>query len=274
LNGGKPAPGLYPKRVNLNGEQVAVLHLSLKTLILRAKKKTPLKTSTMSNNLENRVTSLEKSLRFYQMLLGGVVIITLAFVFSSFNNRQSVPEKIVAKAFEVVNDDGKVLASISSYNGNGAVTTYDKNGNYLVDVVSNTSGFGNINIYDGKGKPTLQLYNVKGGGGALAIKNKDGKDAVMLSLMTSGSGHLSLNSSSGSSLIWMGETTEKNSDIKMYNNSGRQVVRMASTNVSDGSIETFNNSGTRMVYLTTDVNGDGSVTTFNSSGSRNGRVPQ
>src|SRR5215213_10689493 len=147
-------------------------------------------------NLENRVASLEKSLRLYQFLLMGVVLVALTVTISSFNKNQ-VPEKIVAKAIEVVDDNGKVLVSLAAYNGNGAITTYDKTGNYLVDIVSNSSGFGNVNIYDGKGKPTLQLYNVKGGGGAMAIKNKDGKDAVMLSLMTSGSGHLSLNNSYG-----------------------------------------------------------------------------
>ena len=182
----------------------------------------------MTNSLEKRVSSLEKSLRLYQLalalLIGGIFFIGV----TSFKKDQ-VPDKLTAKAFEVVDNDGKVLVNLSAYNGGGAITTYDKKGAYLVDIISNTSGFGNINIYDGKGKPTLQLYNVKGGGGALALKNKDGKDAVMLSLMTSGAGHLSLNSATGTSLIWMGETTEHNADIKMYNTSGKLVSRFAST---------------------------------------------
>jgi hypothetical protein len=231
------------------------------------------KTPIFMTNLETRVASLEKSIRFYQFLLSGIVLIALAFTVTSFKNNQ-VPEKITAKAFEVVDANGKVLVSLSSYNGNGSVTTYDKNGNYLVDILSNTSGFGNINLYDGKGKTTMQLYNVKGGGGALAIKNKDGKDAVMLSLMTSGSGHISMNNAVGNPLIWLGETLEKNADLKMYNNSGRQTLRMASTNVSDGSIECYSNQGVRMVYMTTDVNGDGSISTFNKTGTKSGKVPQ
>src|SRR5215207_1250210 len=129
----------------------------------------------MKQNLEIRMIRLEKSFRFYQLgfftlLLCGVTLATLSF--SNKNNQ--IPDKLQAKAIEVVDNSGKVLVSLSQYNGNGAITTYDKTGNYLVDVVSNSSGFGNINIYDGKGKPTVQLYNVKGGGGAMSIKNKDG----------------------------------------------------------------------------------------------------
>src|SRR4030095_2010827 len=152
----------------------------------------------MSTNLETRITRLEKTLRFYQLAFSGIVLVAIAFLISSFADKNnSVPDKLVAKAFEVVDENGKVLVNLGTYNGNGAITTYDKAGNYLVDIVSNTSGFGNLNIYDGKGKPTLQLYNVKNGGGALAIKNKDGKDALLLGLMTSGSGHLTLHNSYG-----------------------------------------------------------------------------
>ena len=125
--------------------------------------------ATPMTNIEQRVASLEKSLRMYQYILSGVVLVALVISFSAFNNQQ-VPEKITAKAFEVVDGTGQVLVNISSYNGNGAITTYNKEGKYLVDVISNTSGFGNINIYDGKDKPTLQLYNVKGGGGAIAVR--------------------------------------------------------------------------------------------------------
>src|SRR5688572_28434827 len=155
----------------------------------------------MNTILEQRIAKLERSARMYQFAFIGIGLVALTVLITSFNNKgNQIPEKISAKAFEVVDDNGKVLVNMSSYNGNGAITTYDKTGNYLVDVFSNTSGYGNINIYDSKGKPTIQFYNVKGGGGAIAIKNKDGSNAIMLSLMTSGSGHLALNNSYGSPL--------------------------------------------------------------------------
>ena len=110
----------------------------------------------MNTNLETRITRLEKTLRFYRIAFSSVGIAAIVFLGSSFANKNNlVPDKIVAKAFEVVDDNGKTLVNLSAYNGNGAITTYDKTGNYLVDIVSNTSGFGNINIYDGKGKSTL-----------------------------------------------------------------------------------------------------------------------
>ena len=63
-------------------------------------------------NIEQRVTSLEKSLRMYQFILSGVVLVALAFFVSSYNNKQQVPEKIQAKAFEVVDGTGKVLVNL------------------------------------------------------------------------------------------------------------------------------------------------------------------
>jgi hypothetical protein len=106
----------------------------------------------MNTNLETRITRLEKTLRLYRVIFSGIGIAAIIFLGSSFANKNNlVPDKIVAKAFEVVDDNGKALVNLSAYNGNGAITTYDKTGNYLVDIVSNTSGFGNINIYDGKG---------------------------------------------------------------------------------------------------------------------------
>ena len=229
----------------------------------------------MSTNLETRITRLEKTLRFYQITFSGIVLVAIAFLISSFADKNNaVPDKLVAKAFEVVDENGKVLVNLATYNGNGAITTFDKTGNYLVDVVSNTSGFGNINIYDGKGKPTLQLYNVKGGGGAMSIKNKDGQNALFLGLMSSGSGHISLNTITGSPLLWFGETSERNADFKLYNNGGKVIGRFAATNVSDGSIELSNSIGSRTIHITTDVSGKGSVTAFDNSGNKIGRLPQ
>ena len=88
----------------------------------------------MNTNLETRITRLEKTLRFYQITFSGIVIVVIAFMFLSFSDKNGqVPEKLYAKAFEVVDNNGKVLVNLSAYNGNGAITTYDKTGNYLVD---------------------------------------------------------------------------------------------------------------------------------------------
>src|SRR5262245_60801555 len=95
----------------------------------------------MNSNLETRILKLEKKLRIYQFGFTFIMLACLAFIISSFGNKNSqVPDKLTAKAFEVVDNNGKVLVNLSSYNGNGAMTTYDKSGNYLVDIVSNTSG--------------------------------------------------------------------------------------------------------------------------------------
>jgi hypothetical protein len=50
----------------------------------------------MSSNLETRVASLEKSLRIYQFLFSGAVLIVAGVLFTSFNKRQQVPDNIVS----------------------------------------------------------------------------------------------------------------------------------------------------------------------------------
>ncbi|MEN9570364.1 MAG: hypothetical protein RL172_1595, partial [Bacteroidota bacterium] len=172
----------------------------------------------MKKDIEIRVAQLERSVKMYQLLFTGCLLLATVVLVSSFkeDNNSQVPEKITAKAFEVVDANGKPLVKLSAYNGSGAISTLNAQGQYLVDVIANNTGFGNINVYDGKGKATVQLYNTKGGGGAVSIKNVFGQDAVKLGLMTSGSGHIGVNNSSGNALLWLGETTERNADLKLY----------------------------------------------------------
>ena len=94
----------------------------------------------MNTNIENRVYKLERSLRFYQVAFSAFMLAALVVVITSFKDdkNQQVPAKLTAKAFEVVDDYGKVLVSLSTYNGNGSVTTFNKDGKYLVDIISNS----------------------------------------------------------------------------------------------------------------------------------------
>ena len=44
-----------------------------------------------------------------------------------------MPDKIKAKAFEVVDNNGNVLVNLNSYNGSAFTATLDKEGDYPVD---------------------------------------------------------------------------------------------------------------------------------------------
>ncbi len=230
-----------------------------------------IKTTPMTNDVEKRVASLEKSIRIYQFLTLGIVLTTLVFLISSFNDQQ-VPDKIKAKAFEVVDQSGKVLVTLSEFNEGGAITTFNKSGNYLVDIISNKTGFGNVNLYDGKGKPTMQLFNVKDGGGAIVVKNKEGKDALYLGLMSSGSGHISLNNSKGIPLMLLGENVENAADLRMFNASGKYVARL-STVASHGTFELCNNVGEIRVMMVTEASGLGVLVVYDREGKLLGSIP-
>ncbi|HUS02115.1 MAG TPA: hypothetical protein VMY77_10335, partial [Chitinophagaceae bacterium] len=77
----------------------------------------------MSTTIEARMAKMERSLRIYRsiFLLSSLVISFL--VISSFKDKQSAPDRLQAKAFEVVDDYGNVLVKVTSYKEAGAVTT-------------------------------------------------------------------------------------------------------------------------------------------------------
>jgi hypothetical protein len=55
-------------------------------------------------------------------------VIILIILFISFNNRQQEPDECVAKACEEVDANRKAWINLSSLNGYGAASKYDKNG--------------------------------------------------------------------------------------------------------------------------------------------------
>ena len=80
--------------------------------------------------IENRIAALEQSVRFYRIGFFSILLFASFVIFSSNNKAVQVVDKIQAKSFEVVDNNGNVLVQINKDDkGNGQVITKSSSGN-------------------------------------------------------------------------------------------------------------------------------------------------
>ena len=84
------------------------------------------------------------------------------------NEVRSVPDVIQAKQFQVVNDEGKVLVSLSNLQGggveNGMIETRISTGGLLAQIGAGPGG-GGVRTENGKGQALVELGSTVDGGG-------------------------------------------------------------------------------------------------------------
>jgi hypothetical protein len=172
-----------------------------------------------------RLRKLEKSQARYRAAF--LVTAALAAVMCTTGARHQAETLIQAKSFEVVNDDAKVLARMTSVNGKG-----------------------DFRMYRADGNPLVSLYSSKDDSGRVEVFNADGKPIITLSTSTTGAGSLIINSSSGARTIQIGSTPDNNGGIWIYNAEGIRIgVITAATGTFDGLAETYDAAGTKTGHL-------------------------
>src|SRR5437879_857642 len=119
------------------------------------------------NQLEQRVSALEKSLRAYRIFFGSAVVLLIAAVLMSSGKKPAVPDRLQAKAFEVVDDYGNVIVELNKDKGNGSVSTYSSSGKKLVSLFTSEGGAGGINTFDTDGDVLFKVTRTSGGDGYL-----------------------------------------------------------------------------------------------------------
>jgi hypothetical protein len=175
-------------------------------------------------DLETRVAALERSNRRYRFFFGIVVLALAGLV--ALGAGGGVPDKIQAKSFEVVDDAGGVLASMTTYLGNGSVTTYNPQGKILTDMVATKSGAGGIVTYDGAGHQNLKITDVTGGGGSIVVNNADGKSVVEIQHNTVAAGSIMCRNKSGNPIDQVTSDTKEAGAVLTYDETGKQSGRL------------------------------------------------
>ena len=90
--------------------------------------------NTMQN--EERINGLENQVRTLKRIVYGFGCLLVAGVVVSATSLQTVPDVIQAKKFEVVNDEGKVVASFYAYMGGGMLSFSNKDGGVVAGLGS------------------------------------------------------------------------------------------------------------------------------------------
>ncbi len=222
--------------------------------------------------LEQRVMKLERSLKYYRLFFTVIVIGTFSVILMSSGNKYNVPELVQAKTFEVVDNNGKVIAKFGQEKGNGTLTTYSGAGNKLVSLITTEGGAGGINTFDDRGQLTFKVTNTKGGGGYFALYNDQQKEVVEYGVTNASSGYFRVNDRYGDKLAWL-TYVEGGGGYFSLSNNGEETLSLAASG-GGGRISAYNKKNKRIAYMGSQDSQDGNLTIFNSDGTISGSIPK
>ncbi len=173
-----------------------------------------------------RLRKLEKSQARYRIAFLGTATLAAALCLTGAK-RHAVDDLVQAKSFEVVDDDAKVLARLSSAAGKGELRTYKADGTPLVNISSSIDTSGRVDVFNANGKPMITLSSVSTGAGSILVNNSLGGLSIQLAANTLNHGGL-----------WV------------YNADGKRIAVISSSASSgDGLAEVYDASGTRTGHL-------------------------
>ena len=122
---------------------------------------------------DTRIQSLETQVRTLKRMLFGVFGLVLVGGLLAATSMQSVPDVIQAKKFQVVNEEGKVVASFYSNMGGSMLSVSNKDGEVVVGLGSDeVNGGGVLGINNKDGKRVAGIHAGKNGGVARVLNNK------------------------------------------------------------------------------------------------------
>jgi len=176
---------------------------------------------------EERIAVLELQYRTMKRIVLGVAwVISLNFAICSliivgyFVSTTNAPDVIQAKKFEVVNDEGKVVASFYANMGGGMLSFSNKDG----EVVA---GLGSDEV---------------NGGGVLGINNKDGKIVAGIFANKDG-GVVRVLNNKFTEVVVISASTELGGLLGIHNKDGEQVVTLFANEDGNGMVQTNNGRG-------------------------------
>ncbi len=223
------------------------------------------------NQIEQRISRLERSLKAYRIFFGAAVITLFTFMLMSSGKKTEVPDLIKAKAFQVVDDDGNVLLLLNKEKDNGEVVTFSQSGQRLVRLFTSEGGAGAINTFDKTGKLNFKVTKITEGGGYMALYNSEEKEIMEAGSIIGNAGYLQINDHNAKKIAWITEVTNGGGSLSLYANDLGSIFLEAQS--AGGRISVYNKGNTRIGYLGAQDNQDGNLSIYNNYGTRMGGVP-
>jgi hypothetical protein len=146
---------------------------------------------------DTRIESLETQVRTLKRMLFGVFGLVVVGGLLAVTTLQSVPDVIQAKKFEVVNDEGKVVASFYANMGGGMLSFSNKDGEVVAGLGSDeVNGGGVLGINNKDGKTVAGIYADENGGVARVLNNNF-TEVVQIGADANGDGRMKTSDSKG-----------------------------------------------------------------------------
>jgi hypothetical protein len=128
-------------------------------------------------SIEQRIDCLERDNRYLKRLLIGCLLSAGAVVAMGQAARPTIPDVVRAKAFEVIDQSGRLALKLNSDNGNGVIGIYSKKGDVLLFIGGTAESGGVLEIAKDT-RPLVRLKSTENGEGAVITFDKRGEGLV------------------------------------------------------------------------------------------------
>ena len=137
--------------------------------------------------MHDEINRLREQIRTLKRMLLGVFGLVAVGVLLAATNRQSVPDVIQAKKFEVVDGEGQPIVLITANDIGGLVKIQNGRGKSLVEMTSHREG-GTISVHDSQSRTLVLVGGNERGSGALQTRSNKGRTLVVLGTDQAGGG--------------------------------------------------------------------------------------
>jgi hypothetical protein len=146
---------------------------------------------------EIRINGLETQVRTLKRIVYGFGCLLVAGIVVGATSLQTIPDVIQAKKFEVMNDEGKVVASFYANMGGGMLSFSNKDGEVVAGLGSDeVNGGGVLGINNKDGKIVAGIFANENGGVARVLNNKF-TEVVRIDVDNNGYGEIKVTNSEG-----------------------------------------------------------------------------
>jgi sugar lactone lactonase YvrE len=169
--------------------------------------------------IEDRLTTLEKRLRYHRITVGILALFIMLLVGTRVGANSG---EITCTELRMVNSEGATLVVLGATEAGGFIGTFSPEEKALVVLGATTDGSGRVWTHSPEGKELVVLGSTTdGSGGFIGTYSPEGKQLVVLGATTGGSGGVMTFSPEGKELVSLGTTSSGSGGVWTTTKSGR-----------------------------------------------------
>ena len=218
--------------------------------------------------MEKRLKRLELSHRRLKAILSLIVAGHAAVLLMGAID-PNMPSIVRAGRFQLIGgeDLDRVLVDIlATPEGDGAIMTFGPEGRPRTSLRPRADGNGWVTTYDRNGIPLVELGAGRGGAGTVSTSNPSGRQLVALAPTIEGGGGVFTFNDRGLPVAEIGTTEQGHGRIRTLDGAGQAMVVLAATEQGAGTIGTRNSAGHDVARIAVDADGRALVGAYDGAG--------